>query len=68
MYVQDLESERNTLLAQVEGSRNETSNKNLTLGRILMAVDNLYDRCNEGAVHKIRAPNIEEVREKIRME
>ena len=33
---------------QVEASSNESSIKNLSLGRILMAIDNLHSRCEEG--------------------
>ena len=36
------------LQSLVEDSNKKSSDKNLNLGRILMAVDNLYDRCMEG--------------------
>ncbi|CAK68257.1 unnamed protein product (macronuclear) [Paramecium tetraurelia] len=41
-------AERNQLYQLVEASANEASSKNLSLGRILMAIDNLFNRCQEG--------------------
>lgn len=38
----------------VEESNKKSSDKNLNLGRILMAVDNLYNRCMEG-MNKIKS-------------
>lgn len=37
-------NERNSLQSVVEASNNDASSKNLNLGRILMAIDNLYNR------------------------
>lgn len=41
------------LYSVVEDSNKKSSDKNLNLGRILMAVDNLYNRCTEG-MNKIK--------------
>lgn len=41
-------AERNQLQGVYEASSNDSSNKNLSLGRILMAVENLFTRCYEG--------------------
>lgn len=46
---EDLQNKKSDLQATVEHSNNEASSKNLTLGRILMAVNNIYARCQEGA-------------------
>eukprot|EP01017_Pseudomicrothorax_dubius_P008853 TRINITY_DN12933_c0_g1_i3.p1 TRINITY_DN12933_c0_g1~~TRINITY_DN12933_c0_g1_i3.p1 ORF type:complete len:159 (-),score=51.65 TRINITY_DN12933_c0_g1_i3:45-521(-) len=46
---EDLMNKKIDLQAGVESSNNEASSKNLTLGRILMAIDNIYQRCLEGS-------------------
>ena len=44
---------RNELQAQVERTGNEASSKNLNLSKILLAIDNLYQRCIDGS-YKMR--------------
>lgn len=46
--LEDRQNERNNLQSTVEASNNDASSKNLNLGRILMAIDNLYNRCLDG--------------------
>ncbi|CAD8125800.1 unnamed protein product [Paramecium sonneborni] len=41
-------AERNQIQSVYEATTNDASSKNLSLGRILMAVDNLFTRCQEG--------------------
>lgn len=47
--VQDKEKLRQKLQNEVEGSRNEASTLNARLGKILMAIENIFDRCVEGS-------------------
>ena len=42
-------TERNQLQMDVEQSNEASSKKNLNLGKILMAIDNLYFKCSEGS-------------------
>ena len=37
----------------MDNKTKQTSDKNLNLGRILLAIDNLYSRCNSEKVTKI---------------
>jgi len=46
----DVDKQKNKLQTQVEASSHQASFKNLNLGRILMAVDNIHTRCEEGIV------------------
>jgi chromosome segregation ATPase len=46
----EVDNRKNDLQSQVEASSNDASSKNLSLGRILMAIDNLHSRCEEGVV------------------
>jgi DNA repair exonuclease SbcCD ATPase subunit len=50
---EELVNKKSELQALVDLSNNEASTKNLTLGRILMAIDNIYSRCLEGT-YKMR--------------
>jgi len=49
----EVDTKKNDLQSQVEASSNDASSKNLSLGRILMAIDNLHARCEEG-VNRIK--------------
>lgn len=49
----DVDKQKNKLQSQVEASSHQASHKNLNLGRILMAVDNIHTRCEEG-IQKIK--------------
>lgn len=44
----DVDKQKNKLQSQVEASSHQASYKNLNLGRILMAIDNIHIRCEEG--------------------
>jgi len=44
----DVDKQKNRLQSQVEASSHQASYKNLNLGRILMAIDNINTRCEEG--------------------
>jgi len=46
----DVDKQKNKLQSQVEASSHQASFKNLNLGRILMAIDNISVRCLEGIV------------------
>jgi len=46
----DVDKQKTKLQTQVEASSHQQSSKNLNLGRILMAVDNIHTRCEEGIV------------------
>lgn len=46
--LEDKIAERNDLQSDVEQTNELASKKNLNLGKILMAVDNLFYRCSEG--------------------
>ena len=52
--LEDTENERNNLQSNVEATSKDASTKNLNLGRILIAIDNLYSRCTAEGVTKIR--------------
>jgi hypothetical protein len=45
--IEDRIHEKNEVQADVERSNEEYSNKNLNLGKIFMAIDNLFYRANE---------------------
>ncbi|KAL4462136.1 hypothetical protein ABPG72_010452 [Tetrahymena utriculariae] len=51
--LEEKNNEKMQLQSLVEDSNKKSSDKNLNLGRILMAVDNLYNRCMEG-MNKIK--------------
>ncbi|KRX03829.1 hypothetical protein PPERSA_04624 [Pseudocohnilembus persalinus] len=63
--LEEKEHERNNLQQQVEASSNENTSKNLTLGRILIAIDNLYDnRLEKGSyTQKIKLGLPEEIKQ-----
>jgi len=46
--------ERNALIAQIEQKSSEASSKTMNLGKILMAIDNMYLRCSVYEIAKIR--------------
>ena len=47
----------------------ETSDKNLNLGKILLAIDNLYTRCNAEKVYKIsKNPQAEEQEKEVKQQ
>lgn len=55
-------SERAQLQQSVEASSNQASQKNMSLGRMLMAIENLYNRCQEGSSkikHELEEPRQE---------
>jgi len=43
----------------VEESNNQSSDTTLNLGKILMAIDNIYSNCQEG-IHKIKSNYLEQ--------
>lgn len=44
-------NDKNTLDSQIEESTNLNATKNLNVGKILIAIENLFDRCAEGTGH-----------------
>ena len=47
--IEDRIKEKNEVQAEVEHSNEEFSKKNLTLGKIFLAIDNISHRCNENS-------------------
>jgi len=44
----EVDSKKTEIQTQVENSSKDASSKNLNFGRILMAIDNIHQRCEEG--------------------
>ena len=51
--LEERENEKVHLQQRVEMNAKETSDKNLNLGKILLAIDNLSTRCNAEKVYKV---------------
>lgn len=64
-HKKEKQKERNDLQASVEDSTKDASSKNLNLGRIILAIDNLYNKCQQIEILKIKAEHDQMLKIKI---